>query len=45
MLGKNDFKEGEYVVYIGMTPKKEIYAVEVGKIKLSHRRYSSKNKL
>lgn len=33
MLGKNDFKEGEYVVYIGMTPEKEIYAVEVGKIK------------
>ena len=33
MLGKNDFKEEEYVVYIGMTPEKEIYAVEVGKIK------------
>lgn len=33
MYSKNDFKEGEYVVYIGMTPDKEIYAVEIGKIK------------
>lgn len=33
MFSKKDFKEGEYVVYIGMTPEKEIYAVEIGKIK------------
>ena len=33
MYSKNDFKQGEYVVYIGMTPDKEIYAIEVGKIK------------
>lgn len=33
MYSKKDFKEGEYVVYIGMTPEKEIYAIEIGKIK------------
>ena len=33
MYSKKDFKEGEHVVYIGMTPEKEIYSIEIGKIK------------
>lgn len=29
----NDFKEGELVAYVGKTPEKEIYSIEIGKIK------------
>lgn len=32
-MKRNDFKEGELVVFIGKTPDNEIYTVEIGKIK------------
>lgn len=32
-MKRNEFKEGELVVFIGKTPDNEIYTVEIGKIK------------